>query len=141
MLRIAIILSTLAASLPAPAAAARGSVVTAQQSRFGTVLFDGRGYVLYLFTRERGRTPACYGACAKAWPPFLTSGPPRGGAGARGSLVGSTRRRDGRRQVTYRGHPLYDYVGDRNPGDILCQDVVEFGGRWLVVGPAGAAVQ
>ena len=133
---------------PAPASAAAAaapsspdSVVTAHRSRYGTVLFDGRGFALYLFTRERGRTPACYGACAKAWPPFLTTGCPSGGRGARGSLVGSVRRRDGTRQVTYRGHPLYYYVGDRRPGDILCQNVVEFGGTWLVVKPSGAPVR
>ena len=141
MLRIATLVSALAVSLTAPAVApaATGTTVTAHDSRNGTVLFDGRGYALYLFTRERGRTPACYGACAKAWPPVLTTGRPRGGKGARSSLVGSTRRRDGKRQVTYRGHPLYYYVGDRRPGDILCQDVVEFGGTWLVVGPTGRA--
>ena len=40
-----------------------------------------------------------------------------------------TRRRDGRRQVTYAGRSLYYYVGDLSPGQILCQNVDEFGGR------------
>jgi predicted lipoprotein with Yx(FWY)xxD motif len=48
------------------------------------------------------------------------------------------RRRNGRRQVTYAGKPLYFYVGDTRPGQILCQDVVEFVGRWLIVRPSGA---
>jgi hypothetical protein len=56
-------------------------------------------------------------------------------------LLGTTRRRDGNTQVTYRGHPLYYYVRDRKPGQILCQDVVEFGGTWLVVSPSGRAVR
>jgi predicted lipoprotein with Yx(FWY)xxD motif len=43
--------------------------------------------------------------------------------------------------VTYRGHPLYYYEGDRKPGEILCQDVDEFGGTWLVVSPSGHAVR
>src|SRR4051812_16109547 len=125
----------------APASTAgAGTTITAHGSRYGTVLFDGRGFVVYRFTREGGRTPACYGACAKAWPPVLTRGRPRAGRGARDSLVGSVRRRDGSRQVTYHGHPLYYYLGDSNPGDILCQNVVEFGGTWLVVRPSGAAV-
>jgi hypothetical protein len=34
--------------------------------------------------------------------------------------LGTTRRTDGRLQVTYAGHPLYYYVGDMRPGDILC---------------------
>ena len=141
MLHIALLLSAVAAAAPHHAPARDGSVVTAHASRYGTVLFDGRGRALYLFTRERGRTPACYGACAKAWPPFTTKGRPRGGRGARGSLVGSVGRSDGTRQVTYRGHPLYYYIGDRKAGDILCQNVVEFGGTWLVVKPSGAPVR
>ena len=52
-------------------------------------------------------------------------------------LLGTTTRRGGRRQVTYNGHPLYYYVTDTRPGQITCQDVVEFGGTWLVVDPRG----
>ena len=56
------------------------------------------------------------------------------------SRLGTVRRRDGRRQVTYAGHPLYYYVSD-SPGRILCQSVNEFGGFWLVVKPSGAPVR
>jgi predicted lipoprotein with Yx(FWY)xxD motif len=63
------------------------------------------------------------------------------GAGLDASKLGTTTRRGGARQVTYAGHPLYYYVGDRKPGQILCQNVVEFGGTWLVVSPAGRAVR
>ena len=110
-------------------------------SRYGKVLFDGRGRALYLFTRENGSSSRCYGDCARAWPPFYTRGKPRAGDGADASLFGTTKRRGGRRQVTYDGHPLYYYVSDRAPGQITCQDVVEFGGTWLVVSPGGEAVQ
>jgi predicted lipoprotein with Yx(FWY)xxD motif len=70
----------------------------------------------------------------------LTDGKPLAGAGARATLLGSTRRSNGSTQVTYRGHPLYYYVGDRHAGEVLCQDVEEFGGRWYVVTPRGSAV-
>jgi hypothetical protein len=43
--------------------------------------------------------------------------------------------------VTYRGHPLHFYVGDRRRGQVLRQDVVEFGGRWLVVSPSGHPIR
>jgi predicted lipoprotein with Yx(FWY)xxD motif len=118
-----------------------GPTLTAHSSRYGTVLFDGRGYVLYAFTRDpRGRS-ACYGACAKAWPVYFARGTLRAGRGVKRSLIGTTRRRDGRRQVTYAGRPLYFYVGDRRPGQILCQNVPEFGGTWLVVRPSGRLVR
>jgi predicted lipoprotein with Yx(FWY)xxD motif len=125
----------------ASASAASRSTLTARGSRFGRILFDGRGFVLYAFTRDpRGRT-ACYGACAAAWPPYLVTGKPRAGAGVNARLLGTTRRRDGSLQVTYAGRPLYYYVGDREPGQILCQNVFEFGGLWLVVRPSGAPVR
>jgi predicted lipoprotein with Yx(FWY)xxD motif len=115
----------------------RRPTLTAHASRFGKVLFDTRGFVLYGFTRDHRRS-ACYGACAKAWPPYWA---PKGkltvGPGVKRSLLGTVKRRNGRRQVTYAGHPLYFYVGDTQPGQILCQDVVEYGGRWLIVRPSG----
>jgi predicted lipoprotein with Yx(FWY)xxD motif len=129
-----------ASSMSEPAAAS-ASTLTAKSSRFGRVLFDGRGFVLYAFTRDpRGRS-ACYGACATAWPPYFAKGRLSAGAGVTRSLLGTTRRRDGRLQVTYAGRPLYYYVGDRSPGQIFCQNVDEFGGLWLVVRPTGKVVR
>jgi predicted lipoprotein with Yx(FWY)xxD motif len=121
----------------AVAGSGSGPVLTARSSSYGKALFDGRGFVLYAFTRDHRRS-ACYGECAKAWPPYFA---PKGmltvGAGVKRSLLGTVKRRNGRRQVTYAGRPLYYYVGDRRPGQILCQNVVEYGGRWLLVRPSG----
>jgi predicted lipoprotein with Yx(FWY)xxD motif len=124
----------------APAMAAHPSV-TVRDSRFGAIVTDGGGRTLYLFTRERSARSRCYGSCAAAWPPLIVHGPLVAGRGARRGLLGTTRRRDGSRQVTYRGHPLYYYVGERRAGEILCQNVVEFGGTWLVVSPVGKAIR
>ena len=132
------ILGVLAAG--ATAATPRVTVAVGK-SAYGPVLFDGRGYVLYAFTRDRPGRSTCGGACAKAWPPYILRGPQRAGAGAKGSLISTTRRADGSRQVTYAGRPLYHYVGDRKPGQILCQNVLEFGGLWLVVRGSGAPVR
>ena len=122
---------------PAPDRGMRPGVrVKVVSSDYGRIVADGRGQAVYFFERERGSTPRCYGACATAWPPVLAKGRPRGGAGADPQLVGVTRRRDGRRQVTYAGHPVYYYVGD-SPGRVLCHDVTEFGGRWVVIRPDG----
>src|SRR4051794_5418536 len=114
--------------------------LTARSSSFGKVLFDGRGFVLYAFTKDH-RASACSGACAKAWPPYVVRGGVRSGAGVKGSLLGTVRRANGARQVTYAGRPLYFYVGDRKPGQILCQNASEFGGLWLIVRPTGKLVR
>jgi predicted lipoprotein with Yx(FWY)xxD motif len=107
---------------------------------YGNVLGDGRGRALYLFTRDRTSQSRCYAACAVNWPPFLTASKPIATNGAQAGLLGRTRRRDGSIQVSYGGHPLYYYVGDRHPGEVLCQNVEEFGGRWYVVTRSGGAV-
>ena len=91
-------------------------------SQFGPILADGRGQAFYFFDKETTTKPRCYGACAEAWPPVYAKGRPVAGKGARKGLIGVTKRRDGRRQVTYNGRPLYYYVADR-PGLVLCHDV------------------
>jgi predicted lipoprotein with Yx(FWY)xxD motif len=118
----------------------KGAVVKVVGSRYGRVIADRKGEAFYLFDRERGTKSECYGDCATAWPPLLTKGEPRAGKGAKRKLLGTTRRRDGKLQVTYAGHPLY-YYKDDSPGNILCQNVDEFGGLWLVVEPDGDPVR
>jgi predicted lipoprotein with Yx(FWY)xxD motif len=123
----------------AMAAAKRGATVKVVSSQFGRVIADKRGEALYLFDRETSKRSRCYGACAVAWPPLLTTAKPRAGKGADATRLGTTRRRNGKLQVTYNGHPLY-YYKDDEPGRILCHNVDEFGGLWLVVNPRGEAV-
>jgi predicted lipoprotein with Yx(FWY)xxD motif len=113
------------------------ATVAVKNSRFGPILFDGRGFVLYAFTRDQRNRATCFRDCAAAWPPYRLKGTLRAGSGARASLLGRTKSG----QVTYAGRPLYYYVGDRRPGQILCQDVFEFGGRWLVVRGNGTLVR
>jgi predicted lipoprotein with Yx(FWY)xxD motif len=114
----------------------RGPLLTLRDSQFGPVLFDGRNRALYLFTRDPKNKTRCYGACAAAWPPFYAKGRPRAGRGVKRSLIGTIERRDGRRQVTYKGQALYFYVSDPR-GEVLCNDVFEFGGTWYAVDAKG----
>jgi predicted lipoprotein with Yx(FWY)xxD motif len=116
--------------------AKRGPLVKLRDSQFGPVLFSGGDGALYLFTRDRQGKSRCYGECAVAWPPLHAKGRPRAGKGVDRSLLGTVKRRDGRRQVTYRGQPLYFYVHDPK-GQVLCNDVVEFGGTWFALDAAG----
>jgi len=124
------------------AAESATQTLTLRSTRYGRILFDGRGRVLYGFTRDRRGGPSrCYGACAKAWPVYFVKGVNvRAGAGVKKSLIGTTRRSDGRRQYTYRGWPLY-YYAHEGPGEVRCQNVNEFGGLWLVVRPDGTLVR
>jgi predicted lipoprotein with Yx(FWY)xxD motif len=117
---------------------AKGTRVKVVDSDYGSVIADGKGEAFYLFDKEGTKRPECYGDCARVWPPVLTKGKPMAGNGVKPSLLGTTKRSNGKLQVTYGGHPLYYYVDD-SPGTILCHDVAEFGGLWLVVKPNGRA--
>src|SRR6266542_4569354 len=136
---------TMAASGASPLALAKGqaarATVTTHSSKYGRILFDGRGRALYAFTHDpRGRS-LCAGACAKTWPPYVVAAPARAAAGVKQSLLGTIQRADGTKQVTYGHRPLYYYIGDTKPGQVLCQNVTAFGGVWLVMRPSGRLVR
>ncbi|MGW5240964.1 COG4315 family predicted lipoprotein [Monashia sp. NPDC004114] len=109
-----------------------GTQIAGGESQFGTVLFDGTGQAIYTFDVEKTSTPACYDACAAAWPPVLTEGAPAAGAGVQAGLLGTTTRTDGKTQVTYAGHPLYFYAHE-GKHEVKCHNVEMNGGRWYAV--------
>jgi len=114
--------------------------ISVRDSQYGRILSGGGDRTIYLFTRDHSTQSTCYGPCATAWPPVLTKGAPVAGPGLSAQPLGTTLRMDGTRQVTYAGHPLYYYISDKR-GEILCQNVEEFGGVWLVVSRRGTAVR
>jgi predicted lipoprotein with Yx(FWY)xxD motif len=124
------------ASASSSSARAATKVGTAS-SKLGRILVDRHGRTLYLFAKDKKGKSTCSGACAAYWPPLIASSKPRAVAGARASLLGTTRRADGRRQVTYRHHPLYRFSGDTTKGLTSGQGLDDFGGEWWVVSPAG----
>jgi predicted lipoprotein with Yx(FWY)xxD motif len=151
MKRLVVLLALALAVVPAAGTSANQSVdaeqmrvltLTLRNTRYGPILFDGKNRVLYGFTRDRRGGPSrCYGACAAAWPVYYSRGGGlRAGRGVRQALLGTVRRRDGRRQVTYNGWPLY-YYAHEGPGEVKCQNVREFGGLWLVVRANGRLVR
>ena len=134
---LASIAATLALAGGTKTGAARVNVAT---SRLGRILVDSKGITLYDFPPDRGTTSVCYGACAALWPPLITKGKPIAGPGVRASLLGTTKRKDGKLEVTYNGHPLYYFVSDRKPGQTTGQGVNQFGGPWWVISPAGKEI-
>ena len=126
---------------PASAAAAKGPRIKVVDSDYGQILSNGRGRALYLFTADTGKGSNCSGDCATAWPPYVVKSKPVAGEGVKAGKIGTTTRSDGRLQATYAGHPVYYYVSDNEPGEVLCQAVNEFGGYWYVVRASGQAVR
>src|SRR6516165_9436192 len=103
---------TAAAATSKTTTATPGTTVDVAKSPFGRILVDSKGRTLYDFPPDMQGASTCYGACAALWPPVTTIGKPHAGAGVSGSLLGTTKRSDGKVEVTYNGHPLYYYVAD-----------------------------
>jgi predicted lipoprotein with Yx(FWY)xxD motif len=100
----------------------------------GEVLVDSEGHTLYAFGGDSGETPTCEGACAKAWPPLLVeSGEPQPSNGTAAARLGTVERPDGTTQVTYAGHPLYSFDGDKAPGEANGNGSSAFGGTWTAL--------
>ncbi len=121
----------------ATTAAGDGVVSVADNAKLGKIIVDSKGFTLYDFHKDKGTKSACYGGCAKVWPPLLTSGAPKAQGGAETSKLGTTKRTDGTTQVTYAGHPLYTYVADKKPGDTTGNDFTSFGAQWYALEPSG----
>jgi predicted lipoprotein with Yx(FWY)xxD motif len=132
---LAILIAAVTLGVAAPAQAA-GTKIDLRGSEFGSMLWGSSRQAIYVFQRDGRNLSRCYRECAAAWPPVYTSGKPVAGGGVRQSLLGTKRRRDGRRQVTYRGRPLY-YYAHESAGEVRCHNVNLNGGLWWVIGADG----
>ena len=103
-----------------------------------------RGVTVASVTSGLGRIlvkSACSGQCAGYWPPLITSGKPRAGAAVKASLLGTTKRSDGRLQATYNHHPLYTFVKDTKKGQTTGEGLNIFGAEWYALSPTGSKVE
>jgi predicted lipoprotein with Yx(FWY)xxD motif len=125
---------------PPKTASGRTATIGVSNASLGNILVNSKGRTLYLFSRDSGTMSECNGACAVNWPPLRASGKPTIGRGAKASLISTSSRSDGVRQVTYKGHPLYLFKSDTNPGDTNGEGLNAFGGSWFALSPAGNQV-
>ena len=115
--------------------------VSVAKTGLGRILVDGRGHTLYLFAKDKHGKATCAGACVAFWPPLIAAGKPLAGPGLKSTLLGTTRRADGRLQVTYNHHPLYAFAKDVAKGDTKGEELNTYGGEWYAVSAAGAKVE
>jgi predicted lipoprotein with Yx(FWY)xxD motif len=121
-------------------AGSSAATVAVARTKLGLILVDGKGRTLYDFVKDKGTMSTCYDACAALWPPLFTKGKPHAGHGVRASLLGTTKRHDGRLEVTYNRHPLYYYVTDSKLGQTTGQGLNQFGAPWWVLSPSGKEI-
>jgi predicted lipoprotein with Yx(FWY)xxD motif len=122
-------------------ASAGGATVSVKRlPSVGRVLVDAKGRALYRSDQERRGMVLCKGACLSFWQPLTVSGTPKGHS-VPGKL-GTIKRPDGRRQVTYGGRPLYSFKLDK-PGKATGDGFKDaFGSQkftWRAAHPVGVA--
>jgi predicted lipoprotein with Yx(FWY)xxD motif len=115
--------------------------VTTKQSKFGTILAAGpKRLTVYLFEADKGPMSNCTGACAVAWPPVTAKGASLASGQASSADLGTITRSGGLKQLTYKGHPLYYFIKDKDDGDAYGQGAHAFGDDWYVLAPSGNKV-
>jgi predicted lipoprotein with Yx(FWY)xxD motif len=130
-LALVALLAALGGDATAAPAKAAGTTITVRGSEFGSMLWGPKRQAIYTYQRDRRNSSRCYGRCAEAWPPVFTSAKPVAGPGVRKSLLGTARRRNGRRRQT----ALLLRARRTRPGPLPHVDLN--GGLWWVVGPDG----
>lgn len=107
------------------------AVKVSQKDGVGSFLADTKGMTLYYFKKDTPGKSACEGDCVAKWPLYF-----REAVAAKDGLkaedFATINRADGQKQTTYKGMPLYYFVGDKNPGDTTGQGVKDV---WYAVNP------
>ena len=130
----------LAFALSGTVFAAGPATVKTRHGKLGTFLVGPNGKTLYLFEKDKTTASTCNGACASIWPPLTTNGKPQAQAGISAAKLGTTKRNDGKIEVTYAGHPLYYYVSDTKAGQLSGEGLDQFGAKWDAVAPSGKGI-
>ena len=102
-------------------------VIVMNSASVGNYLANSTGFALYIYTKDTPNSgnSSCYSTCAANWPPFYSANilvQP----GLNVSKFGTITRTGGSKQTTYKGYPLYYFIGDHASGQLNGQNVVGF---------------
>jgi predicted lipoprotein with Yx(FWY)xxD motif len=123
--------------VPEPESGVVGVLRVSKVGGLGSIVIDRGLHTVYVFSEDSGTKSSCHDACATRWPPMITETNPIARDGIDASKLGTAEREDGSLQVTYAGHPIYDYLGDAAAAEANGNDINDFGGKWHVIGPDG----
>jgi predicted lipoprotein with Yx(FWY)xxD motif len=139
----AAMLVSLALAATAPASTSHGTTVKQRSTDKGQLLAGRTGHLLYVFGPDKRGKDVCVHkqGCTAVWPPLTTKGKPVAGTGVKASKLGTIKLPNGKKQITYAGHPLYNWVADPGGGDTSYIGVNSTGGKWYAITPAGHVVK
>ena len=127
-LTIVLMLGSLLAACAGPGGkTANVAPLKTTETSLGTVLTDEKGYSLYTYKHDPMGKSDCSGRCARKWPPVMVNGELPAG-----SDLSVIDRKDGSRQIAYRGRPLYRWIKDKQPGQVTGHNLGEV---WFVAKP------
>ena len=131
-LALAIVLGSCASTaIPAQPRTTDPVLGVAPRDALGNVI-TADGMTVYVYTLDKPGESVCYDICAMNWPPLLVTRTPTVAGSLPGRLA-STTRKDGRKQLTYNGQPLYLYIEDPpNTDQANGQNVDQ---QWFVAKP------
>jgi predicted lipoprotein with Yx(FWY)xxD motif len=123
--------AVLSLALAGVAFADNHAIKLAGKDGVGKFFTDSKGMTLYIFKKDSPGKSVCAGPCVEKWPLYSREkvAVPEG---VNAADFGAIAREDGKRQTTYKGWPLYYFVSDKAPGDVLGQAV---GNVWFVANP------
>ena len=122
-------------------AATPGAALGVATTSLGPVLVDSKGMTVYLLTADKPGQSSCAAQCLQFWPSVPAPGGKVPAVSGLSAPLGVTKATNGASMLTAGGWPLYTFSGDRAPGDVTGQGMVNFGGTWYVVSPSGMAVK
>ena len=102
----------IALSAAGPAFAAEPAMVA--DTAAGKIYTDAKGMTLYTVDKDEAGKSNCYDMCATNWPPFMAAAD----ATAEGEWT-VVERTDGTRMWAYEGKPLYTFIKDTKPGEVM----------------------
>ena len=114
------------------------TITVRSTSKYGNILVNAKGMTLYGFAPDKQSESTCYGKCAQMWPPFIDSSPTASSKVK--ATIGTTKRKDGSKQVVVNKQPVYTFVKDKQPGQAIGQGMDMNGGLWYLLNPAGKEI-
>lgn len=109
-------------------AGARATKVVAKEVESATlgktVLANLRGRTLYSLSAEKNGRFICTGSCLKSWHPLLVAANTKPTGPVK---LGTIERPEGKTQVTFKGGPLYAFVGDSKAGEANGEGIKDVG--------------
>lgn len=129
----ALALCVAGATAPAQAATSKRVVKRANNATLGkTILVNLRGLTLYSLSAETHGKFICKGTCLRDWHPLYV----KAGVKPTGPVkLGTIKRPDNdKRQVTFKGRPLYTFDEDAKAGDAKGEGIKDVG-TWHAATP------